>query len=292
MKQAKEQADTQQAWTDFVSGVVTGIAIGLFAEALLPLEAASKALEYTAEVGAELVEGGVARVTKIDAPALAPPLDLNPAFKQLMALQQLDKLNALVLSMAVPGAYIYSDPRVEAERISAELRVAEAGEQRRMSEADVQQSYLKLMRFETASLEMDARLKEAIPTFDALRKAYMGKQAPTDQRCEQDIWIPWIAKQNPGEEGFWSLGPVLNREIFRNHFVDIGLAARGTRGGRLNADVDTHNADAEYDPDAHAIVTVSTSEELVLGAKSALEDLPAYWNDVFLMSAGGDAKGS
>jgi hypothetical protein len=32
--------------------------------------------------------------------------------------------------------------------------------------------------------------------FDALRTAYNGKQPPSDMRCEQDIWIPWIAQQS------------------------------------------------------------------------------------------------
>ena len=292
MQQAKQQADSQQVWIDFISSVTTGIAMGLFAEVIVPAEVASKTMEYVYEVGSELIEGYVGLKTKTDAPTLTALTELNPAFKQLVAFQQLDKLNALVLAMAVPGPYVYSDSIVVSERLSAELRVAEAGGQRRMTDEEVQQSYLKLMRFEMASLQLETNLKAVEPKFDALRQAYMGKQAPTDQRCEQDIWIPWIAKQNPGEEGFWSMGPVLNKEIFRNHFADIGLAARGTRGGRLNADVDIYNASTDYDPDAHVTRTVSTSDELVNGAKVELKDLAAYWNDVFLMGSGGGAKGT
>jgi uncharacterized protein DUF4157 len=291
MKQAKQQADSQQTWIDLISGVATGLAVGLFAEVIVPFEITKKVYQFMGEAASEFAEGLVGQALKTDAPGLNAPLDLNPAFKQLVALQQLDKLNALVLSMATPGAYIFSDPIVMAERLSAELRVAEAGGQRRMTDEEVQQSYLKLMRCEVASLQLELNLKEIEPKFDALRKAYMGKQAPSDQRCEQDIWIPWIARQNPGEEGFWSMGPVLNKEIFLNHFVDIGLAARGARGGRLNADVDIHHASTDYDPDAHATRTVSTSEELVNGAKALVKDLPAYWNDVFLMGPGGDNKG-
>ena len=106
--------------------------------------------------------------------------------------------------------------------------------------------------------------------FDALRAAYMGKQAPTDQRCEQDIWIPWIAKQNPGEEGFWSTGPVRDdhpaQPLRRHRSGDAGA-----RGGRLNADVDTSHSDVNYGPTG--VSSVSTSDELALGAKAE----QAHW---------------
>jgi len=287
LKQAKKQADTQQAWMDFISGVITGLAIGVIFDAIPALAVAKGLLKAASEVGSGAVSGGIGAATKTDAPALAPPIELNPAFKKVVALQQLDQLNSEVLALAVPGTMVYTNPLLQIERLKAELRVSAAGGQRQLSDDEMQKMYADLVTFDGKSVQFDESLKQAELKFDALRAAYMGKQAPTDQRCEQDIWIPWIAKQNPGEAAFWSVGPVLGMTILQNHFVDIGLAAKGTRGGRLNAAVGGDVADAQYDPEAHTIVTVDSSAELVLGAKAEQAQLAPYWANVFLMTAGG-----
>ncbi len=140
LKQAKKQADTQQAWMDFVSGLVTGLAVGLIFDAIPALEAAQGIYKALSEMGSGSASGVIGTVTKTDAPALAPPIELNPAFKQLQALQQLDKLNTEVLSLAVPGTLVYSNPLVQIERIKAELRVSAAGGQRQLSDDDIQKN--------------------------------------------------------------------------------------------------------------------------------------------------------
>jgi hypothetical protein len=107
----------------------------------------------------------------------------------------------------------------------------------------------------------------------------MGKQAPSDQRCEQDIWIQWLAKQNP--VGSWGgmFGSIVQNKVIVNHLVDLGLVGRGTRGGRLNADVEYHNPTFEPGHDDDEAI----GWQIVSGAKAEATSLNVYWNDVFLM---------
>jgi hypothetical protein len=138
------------------------------------------------------------------------------------------------------------------------------------------------VRFELESLKLEAALKAVEAKFEALRVAYAGKQAPSDQRCEQDIWIPWIAKQSPVSESFFSLGSILSNKVLKNHFVDIGLATRGTRGGRLNADIEEPHTQWVKDERYSTMTVWSPEQQLHGGAAAAAPDIPAYWKDVFL----------
>lgn len=283
MQQAKQQVEAQDKWVDLVADVGVGLAVGALAEVVIPLEEAQKVYIVLRDIGSETGAGLIGMATKTDSDAFNIPLDLNPAFKKLAAFQQLDKINTLVLGMAVPGASLYTDPIRDAEHISAELRVAEAGGQRRWSDEEIQEMYLGLLRFEVTSLQLAEHLHEVEGKFDALRKAYMGKKAPTDQRCEQDIWIPWIAEQNPTGRGFWSSGSVLNEKIFLNHFMDIGLV------DRLGVYTeDTGAADGTLESDEEPELTASL---LIDASKAELQGLHAYWNDVFLMGTGAAAGG-
>ncbi len=289
LKQANAQAETQQVVVDLLFGVALGVAVGALSEVTLGAMAANTAYELLAEVAAEGVEGGLglgAGVTGIK-PEIAKAKasdELNPALKKIQALTQLDDLNSAALQMAVTNTFVYTNPIVQAERLSAELRVAEAGGERRLSDDDIRQGYLKLMRFDLQGLRMENTIKETQVKFDALRAAYMGKQAPTDLRTEQDIWIPWLAQQNP--VGSWGglFASIVENKIIANHLVDIGLAARGARGGRLNADISDHDYEKDYD---EGKVDASPGNQIVSGAKAEAPNIPAFWSDVFLMGPGG-----
>jgi hypothetical protein len=292
LKQANEQADSQQAVVDFIFGVALGVAVGALSEVTLGAWAADTAFELLAEVAAEGAEGGLGLGAA--AAGIKPEIakakvsdDLNPAFKKIQALQQLDGLNSAVLTMAIPGPLVYADPIVQTERLSAELRVAEAKGERKMSDLDIRQAYLKLMQVDLRSLQLENAIKVQQGKFDALRAAYMGKQAPTDVRTEQDIWIPWIAKQET--EGAW-LGlfdSILEKRIITNHFVDIGLAAYGSPGGRLNADAGASNsAITPMDAPVGVPHLVPGPLQLKKGAIAAQSGVTEFWKDVFLMGAG------
>jgi hypothetical protein len=288
LQQANGQAETQQAVVDLLFGVAIGVGIGMISEVTLGAWAANTAYELLAEAAAEGVEGGVGYGAGLAGvkPEIAKAKvsdELNPAFKQIQALQQLDQLNTAVLGMSIPGPLVYSNPIVQSERLSAELRVAEAHGERRMSDDDIRQAYLKLMHFDVQSIQMENIIKEQRGKFDALRAAYTGKQAPSDERSEQDIWILWLEKQNP--VGSWGgmFASIVGNKLILNHLADIGLAARGTKGGRLNADIEYHNPTLEpgHDDDDTA------AWQIVSGAKAAAPGVPAYWADVFLMGSGG-----
>jgi hypothetical protein len=274
--QASAAAESQQAWADVAFGVMTGVAVGALAEVAVAAAGIKLSYELVMEVAGELVEGGIAAAAKADGPLAKSADELAPALKQVQALDQLDKLNQSVLGVAVPGSFVYTDPIVQSERLTAELRVAEAGGARRMTDAEAHDKYLSLMRFEAKSLVLADNIATAEAKFAALRQNYSSRSAPSDQLCEQDIWIPWIAKQPSSFTSFFQISVLLNSPILTNHFVDIGLATRGNRGGRLHADVE--GPGVEYDQ----VRTVSPAEQLVLGAQAAQHELPAYWNAVFL----------
>lgn len=284
IKQADAQAETQQMVVDLIFGVAAGVGIGVLSEVTLGAAAANTAFEILAEVAAEGVEGGVGLVAGIsgakEVPRAKVSEGLNPAFKQVQALQKLDELNTTVLGMSIPGPLVYGNPIVQSERLSAELRVAEAGGERRMSDNDIRLAYLKLMRFDVQSIQMENTIKMQQGKFDALRKAYMGKQAPSWQRTEQDIWITWIAEQDAGGSLFSA--SILENRLIDRHLVDLGLAMLGSRGGRLNADTGIVNI-AITPLDAPRVPhQLPTAIQLKSGAAALQKEVLEFWKDVFL----------
>lgn len=278
LAQANAEADSAQAWIDFIVGVLTGVSVGVLFELTLAARATEMGIELLSEAGAEMVEGGLGRVIKLEVPKATLLEELTPELKQIRSLQNLDRLNATVLAMAIPGAYVYTDPIIQAERLTAELRVAEAGGKRRMSDTEIKEQYLKLMNFELKSVQMESALKNAESKFALLRE-YANKPAPTDQRCEQDIWIPWLAKQNIDT----FLTPILFNGLIRRHLVDIGLAGWESKGGRLNVKVGDIKSGL-FEPRASEIIEVETiCRELKAAAAKEAATLPAYWKNVFLL---------
>jgi hypothetical protein len=174
---------------------------------------------------------------------------------------------------------VYTDAIVDTERISADIRVGEAGGKRRMTDSEIQQKHLKLMRFELASFRSDQEVDAVAAQFDALRKAYVGKQPPSDLRTEQDIWIPWITQQSGEPIRNVFVTPVLSRTVLANHLVDIGMAARDGAGGRLNADVSKSRA---MKP-GEIMSTLQPHQQLIVGARAAIVGLPEFWRGVFLL---------
>lgn len=283
IKQAAAEAQTEQAWLDYASGAAIGITVGLAAEGVIAAAAkaglaAEKSLEAVGEVAGEFIEGGISANVKFDVPVPKIAPELSPALRQVQTLQKLDDLCATVLPMAT-GSQVYTDAIVGTERISADLRVAEAGGKRRMTDSGIQQEHLKLMRFELASFQSDREVDAAATRFDALRTAYSVKQPPSDVRCEQDIWIPWIAQQSGEAIRNVFVTPVLSRPVLANHLVDIGLAARGGPGGRLNADISKSRRTKPDD----LMSTLEPHQQLIIGARAENPALPGVWRAIFLL---------
>jgi hypothetical protein len=278
INQAAAEAQTEQAWLDYASRAAIGITVGLVGEAIIAGRAAEKALEGIAEVSGEFIEGGISANVKFDVPVPKIAPELSPALRQVQSLQKLDDLSAAVLPMA-KGSQVYTDAIVGTERISADLRVGEAGGKRRMTDSEIQQEHLKLMRFELASFQSDREVDAVAARFDALRAAYGGKQPPADMRCEQDIWIPWIAQQSGEAIRNVFVTPVLSRPVLANHLVDIGLAARGGAGGRLNADISKSRRTKPDD----IMSTLEPHQQLIVGARAENPALPQVWRAIFLL---------
>ena len=281
--QAKAQAESKQAWVDFAFGVGVGVGIGLMSEALIAGRLAEVAYETLAEVGAELVEGGIARLVKPEVPKAELLPELAPELKQIRSLQFLDELNVLVVQMAVPGTFVFTDPLVQSERVLAELRLIAAGaaaEHRKLTDTEIRERFAKIAKFETASAQAEAKLVEAKATFDKLRTSYFGRPAIADEQVEQDIWIPWIAAQDI--ETFFA--PTLFNPLIRRHLRDIGVTTRlGTSGLPYRDSIL-----GEYWPH-----NPSTDEERAVVASYKLQKdraaaeakkLPAFWNKVFLQA--------
>ena len=278
IQQAQAEAQTEQAWLDYASGVAIGVTVGLIGEAAIAGRAAEKTLEGIAEVAGEFVEGGISANMKFDVPVPKIAPELSPALRQVQSLQKLDELSSAVLPMAT-GSQVYTDAIVDTERISADIRVGEAGGKRRMTDSQIQQQHLKLMRFELASLRSDQDVDAAAARFDVLRTAYAGKQPPSDLRCEQDIWIPWIAQQSGDAIRNVFVTPVLSRPVLANHLVDIGLASRDGAGGRLNADISRSRRTKPDD----IMSTLEPHQQLIVGARAENASLPQFWRAVFLL---------
>lgn len=293
LNQANAAADSQQVWVDLVVGVATGLAVGALFEATLAAKAAQLSVELLSEAAAEAVEGVVGLGTKAtgitEIPKAQVSDELNPAWKQVAALQKLDELNQAVVQLAIPGTYLYSSPLMLGERLSGEIRVAEAGGTRNMTDAEVRAAFDKLKTFDQQSAQNQVSVKAAKEKFDCLRQSYSSKQQPPDLGVEQDIWIPWIAKQDPIGNVFF--GSILSNKVIANHLVDIQLAARGAPGGRLNADIsgsrvrDTYADPITGEPKSASPTMETPSTQLRDGASNELPMVKLHWREIFLMGA-------
>ena len=279
--QAKAQAETKQQWVDFAVGVGTGIAVGLMSEALIAGKLAEAAYETVAEVGAELVEGGIARAFKPEVPKVELLPELAPEFKQIRSLQTLDDLNVAVLQLAAPGTFTFTDPMVQTERLSAELRLISAGadaDHRRMSDDDIRSKFDKLKKFDAASANSNTQLETARAAFAKLRSALASAPPLTDAQVEQDIWIPWIMAQDI--DTFFA--PTIFSALMRNHFADIGLTGRlgviplGNQDS-LFGQFWPNNPTTEQE---HRVVNSYKDFKDAAGREGKL--LAAFWNKVFL----------
>jgi hypothetical protein len=281
LDQVKAELETAQKWFDFIFGLVVGVSIGLMSEALFVAEGAALFLELVVEVGAEITEGLIGLI-KPDIPKPKLLNSLAPEFKQVQSLQILDRLNTVVLKMAIPGTFTYTDPIVQCERLSAELRIIETHKKnaaRRIPDADIRTMYLKLMLFDLRTKMAETEIDKSKKEFDLLRVLYTGKAAPSDQRCEQDIWIPWIAHQDINT----FFAPVIFNEQIRHHLVDIGLVGWEGKGGRLNIKVGDLRSSL-FEPSAGELIEkqdIVNDMHNASVAEAAL--LPNYWQDVFLM---------
>jgi hypothetical protein len=280
LSQARAEAESTQRWVDFLFGVATGVSVGVLAEVTIAARAIELGVELLAEIGAEMAEGGIAALVKPEIQKQEPLKESMPELKQIQSLQTLDQLNTVVLNFSVPGPSIYQDPIVQSERLTADLRVMEAGGQPRMTDMDMRDLWLKLMHFSLKSLQVDAAVQDAKAKFETLRGRYMGKQAPSDQRCEQDIWIPWLAKQDI--DTFFA--PSLFHEGIRRHLVDIGLAGWDKPGGRLNVKVGTRDGAPWGEPSAGEMLEAqAVCRDLKAAAAAAAPSLPPFWRDVYLI---------
>jgi hypothetical protein len=283
VSQAKAEAEAKQAWVDFAFGLGVGITVGLMSEALIAGSAAEAAYETVAEVGAEMVEGGVARLVKPAVPKAELLPELAPELKQIGSLQTLDKLNVAVLGMAVPGTFLFTDPLVQSERLAAELRLIASGgdaSQRRMTDDEIRDRFAKISKFDETSAQAELKRGVATTKFDQLRATYFARPAVSDEQVEQDIWIPWIAKQDV--DTFFA--PTLYNAIIRQHLDAVGVTAR------LGTILLTYHDSVlgEYwpnnpsTPEEQRVVTSYTM--LKHRAEAEAKPLPAFWNKVFLQA--------
>jgi len=281
--QANAQAQSKQAWVDFAFGVGVGVGVGLMSEVLIAGKLAEAAYETVAEVGAEMVEGGVSRFVKPEVPKAELVPDLAPELKQITSLQKLDELNGILVGVAVPGTYVYTEPLVQSERILAELRLTAAGvsaQDRTLTDTEVRERFAKLAKFEMASSRLDLQLAATRAAFDKLREAYFARPALTDELVEQDIWIPWIAAQDV--DTFFAPTPF--NKLIRQHLRDISMYSRLGAGGLphydslLGAEVWPSNPATDEE---RAVVGSYQRQKARASAESAR--LPAFWNKVFLM---------
>ncbi len=279
--QAKTQAESKQQWVDFAFGVGVGISVGLMSEALIAGKLAEAAFETLAEVGAEIVEGGIARLVKPEVPKPELIPGLAPELKQIRSLQILDDLNVVALQMAVPGTFVFTDPLVQCERLSGELRLLQAGadaDRRKMNDAQMREQFANLTKFEAESSKAEAKLVATKASFDKLRVSFFARPAISDKLVEQDIWIPWIAAQDI--ETFFA--PTLFNNLIRQHMQDIGLSDRLGAAGLPNRDRILGDYWPHNPGNAQERNVVKSYVALKNAAAAEAKLLPAFWNKVFL----------
>ncbi len=279
--QVKAQAVTKQAWVDFAFGVGVGVGVGLFSEALIAGRLAEAAYETLAEVGAELVEGGIARIVKPEVPKAELIPGLAPELKQIRSLQMLDDLNAVVLQLAVPGTMVFSDSLVQSERVLAELRLIAAGadaDSRRMTDAEIRDKFAKITKFDATGADAETKLATTMADFDRLRALFFERPPVADQQVEQDIWIPWLAVQDL--DTFFA--PTVFNALMRAHLRDIGVTARLGVGGFPYRDPVLGNYWPHNPGTDEEKAVVRSYQQQKESAAAEAKHLPAFWNRVFL----------
>jgi hypothetical protein len=243
---AGKKAQSQQQLVNFLWGAVSAIAISAIAEIAVPAEAfaavasrfslSSAAVRTAAlNVGSNVPSSGVSTfITPYTVPGLNvhPTDSLNPAFKQIAALQQIDRVSSLALGMASPAPQGYANTAVAAERIIGELRVRESRGAREQSDAQLNQVGAQLRQVDEQAAGMDESLAQVTAKIGAVDDR-AGRDLPTGARVEYDMWITWIAALTDADGG-WYAADNLNNSYLKKHFMEIGLDNELGVGGKLD----------------------------------------------------------
>lgn len=283
LSDAGKHAQSEQQVVNFLWGAVSAIAISAFAEVVVPAEAfAALATRYSVSsaaartaalnVGSNVPSSAASTfLIPYTAPGLnvRPTESLNPAFKQIAALQQVDRVSSLALGMASPAPQGYANSGIAAERIIGELRVREAKGAREQSDTQLNQVAAQLRQADKDAAEMDKSLVQAEETIREIEER-AGQALPTGARVEYDMWITWIAALTEADGG-WYPAHNLNNSFLKKHFTEIGLDNELGVGGKMDATPFLNPRGWHWDVDMY------------LHAQSALPRVNSRWHRYLLL---------
>lgn len=217
--QMNAQADSEQQIINLAFSFASNVAIGALGNSL---QAANKISAAMNLYGGSAVNTATGLATpEIEKATIAD--DLHPAIKTAQGLQKLDELSQAVLPIAARGVDLLLEPAKLAERLAGEVRVAAAGGAREMTDDQVNEKYKELQEQDKKAAQLAAAVQDAVATFGTLRQAHWKAPWLDMMRCERDIWILWISRQNVAKYGMYYFGP-LGRSQLHKHMIDIGLA--------------------------------------------------------------------
>jgi hypothetical protein len=290
IKDVNAGIDSEQVWVNLIFSFAGNLAIGALGSALQSAKLISEGLAIFGGAAASTAVGFKVPPQIEKAP---PSEELHPAIREAEGLKTLDSLNAMLLEIVTKGLDVFSEPRRLTAQVIGEIRVKAAGGKRELTDAELEAAIAKIDANDKSGEVLDKAVLDTIKSFDETRQFSYKAPWPDMRRAEQDIWIMWIARQNPiGRWGVvrWS---VLARPELTRRLIDLNLATENISphpdggGGRLGA-----ATEGVYMVINGQWVARSGPEMIKTGAIALQPQVARYWAAVLLSGTTVDAKGN
>ena len=259
-------AAADQILANLAVGLALNVLTGGVAEILETMDVIGHAAAFWGDQLVNTVAGAVAAP---NIPAPVTTATSAPAFKELKGLQKLDELNQHAFKLASDGSRAIVKVLLEAGKLQDAL-MAPAGDAGSIEKTQFVQRMDTLGTLFDQIPPATTQIVAGNAKFDTLWATFFQSPWPSDMKCEQDIWIVWMAEQKtydnpemPTHEGLLGafdemITPkLLRKREFQDHMFAIGGDA---------ADVASHNLDTM----------------IKFAAEGRKPKIATYWASVFM----------
>ncbi len=235
IRAARAEAQNQERWIAICVGIGTGVLMNVGAAFILPSSAAGW-FALTAEELATAAASGLGQAV-VGAPVSAgimellsvpgtnlEPGGLDPNVLELRIWRRVSDLYRSGLTVA-PAAVNLHFLSTASEYLLGEIRVHVAGGETHMTEDEVLDLMVDLVRGDTSMARRDAQLTNSLTSLGELQAAAEGLSLSdySVEQMESDIWVLWMSGLTDPS--------VLDLDAIEDHLLDIGVLGPSSRLG-------------------------------------------------------------
>jgi len=235
---AKQEAQSQQEWTDIFVGIAIGVLVGVCIEgvaAAVAVDAVAtvaakglKALAKTAakEAGGEVVEAGGGVLAKVSgafevAGKDLEPGGLKPEILKMTIWKELTKLHEQaprIGGQALNQALLMSNAEYAIGEIKAHVSGGKGAD---LSEDDAVKLAVDVLAGGKSAKDVDKAIDTAREKFAAMKKQGGVESTYTADQMEKDIWVLWMASLKKDSN-------ILDIDAIEKHLAALGLVDFGS----------------------------------------------------------------